>query len=347
MNVKVVLSFAIMADASINTRISPALSPVSDGRFFGKDYPHDGNPKAGDLGFKYPFPKVQDSSTFDEDFVKDENNDGGEWAAQSKYDKLRKKLRDEEADVVPARHEVEEHEKQFTEAQEEEAATRREHDVAEATERAAQQEVAKAAEEELEGEHDEHEAEMKAKNASAPVDMPGLDHVEKAKKLVTDRIKHLADCKAQLAKAQEALKAAVAYHDEMEKEEAARLQENLKKVAAQHDEAKQSLSEAQAALEGNETHLEKTGKLKHLAGQTMTKEQAQLKKAEHEHEESEKNYEKEVADVKETETDLKEAEENLWNLRHGVSPKPKSEASSLLHSVFVTIGVMAIAIFSN
>jgi chromosome segregation ATPase len=347
MTAKLALSFAIVVVASEKTRISPELSPVSDGKFFGRDYPHDAKPQAGNLGFKYPFPKVQDSNTFDEDFVKDENSDGGEWAAQAKYDKLRKKLRREEADVLPARHEFEEEEKQLAEAQEEMAATRKEHDAAEETERVARKDMTEAMEEQNEAEKNEHEAVTKTENASAPVDTPGLDDVEKAKKLVEDRIKHVDDCKAQLAKAQEALKAAVTHHAAMGKEEAAKLQERLAKAAAQHDEAKRSLSEAEAALESNEASLDKFEKAKHLVDETVTKEEAQVKKAELEHDQAEKNYEKEIADVKKTETELKEAEEDLRNLRHGVTPKPKSGSSSVFHSAFVTIGVMATAIFAN
>ena len=43
--------------------------------------------------FNHPYPAVQDSNDFDFDFVKDENSDGGRWAAQMEYDTLRSKIR--------------------------------------------------------------------------------------------------------------------------------------------------------------------------------------------------------------------------------------------------------------
>merc|ERR1719359_1183911 len=76
------------ADAAI----SPTLEPKSDKKFFGKDYPQDARPKVDVLHFKHPYPVVQDTDEFDKDFVKDENADNGEWAAQMEYDRLRHKL---------------------------------------------------------------------------------------------------------------------------------------------------------------------------------------------------------------------------------------------------------------
>jgi len=71
--------------------------------FFGKDYPadnrlgvHDGFPHS------YPFPNVQHTQKYDNDYVKDENNDGGEWQAQMDYDISRNKIRYQEASVEAA-----------------------------------------------------------------------------------------------------------------------------------------------------------------------------------------------------------------------------------------------------
>jgi len=84
------------AEAAIQraNRISPELEPTSDKAFFGKDYPADKRAVADKYYvFNHPYPAVQDSNDFDFDFVKDENSDGGRWAAQMEYDTLRSKIR--------------------------------------------------------------------------------------------------------------------------------------------------------------------------------------------------------------------------------------------------------------
>jgi len=74
-------------------RINPELAPVSDKKFFDgrrADYVTDRRPhKDAPLHFTHPYPEVQDSNDYDKDYVKDENGDGGEHAAQSLYDRLR------------------------------------------------------------------------------------------------------------------------------------------------------------------------------------------------------------------------------------------------------------------
>merc|ERR1712232_1299973 len=66
-------------------RISPALEPVSP-KHFDKDYPADKQAVVDETYvFNHPYPAVQDSNDFDKDFVKDENSDGGRWAAQMQY----------------------------------------------------------------------------------------------------------------------------------------------------------------------------------------------------------------------------------------------------------------------
>jgi len=80
------------------SKIEPKLDPVSDKKFFKKDYPDDLRPGATHK-FSFPFPSVQDSEDYDKDFVKDENSDGGEWKAQMEYDQLRSKLMKEKNDL--------------------------------------------------------------------------------------------------------------------------------------------------------------------------------------------------------------------------------------------------------
>merc|ERR1712113_859308 len=62
--------------------------------------------------FTHPYPDVQASTAYDEDFVKDENSDNGEWKAQADYDLLRAKKRKEENDVKEAEGKKAEKEKE-------------------------------------------------------------------------------------------------------------------------------------------------------------------------------------------------------------------------------------------
>jgi len=82
--------------AHTGTKIVPPLTDVeSDKEFMGKDYPDDLRP--GVRHFKrydwdHPYPIVQEDTQYDKDYVKDENNDSGEWSAQHDYDVIRSKI---------------------------------------------------------------------------------------------------------------------------------------------------------------------------------------------------------------------------------------------------------------
>merc|ERR1719387_1704078 len=60
-----------------NAEISPKLSPASHDKFFDKDYPADKRPPAAPeaTGDK-PYPNLKDVRGTDENFLKDENQDG-------------------------------------------------------------------------------------------------------------------------------------------------------------------------------------------------------------------------------------------------------------------------------
>lgn len=77
--------------------IEPTLSPESDHIFMKHDYKHDESPHARDVNFGYPYPVLQDTEKYDRDYVKDENNDGGEWKAQFEFDRLRAQLQKDRA----------------------------------------------------------------------------------------------------------------------------------------------------------------------------------------------------------------------------------------------------------
>lgn len=89
--------------ARINEAIVPSLAPKSDKKFFGKDYPDDLRPTIDKAPkWSYPYPKVQSDATYDVDYVKDENNDGGHWKAQMDYDEIKMKYTKQQAIVRQA-----------------------------------------------------------------------------------------------------------------------------------------------------------------------------------------------------------------------------------------------------
>jgi len=102
--------------------ISPKLDPESDKVFFGHDYP-DNLAGKGNLKpeFGHPYPAVQDTNEFDRDYVKDENNDGGEWKAQMDYDLMRTKLSKARDDMEHAQAAREKAQDRYRQAKKKEA----------------------------------------------------------------------------------------------------------------------------------------------------------------------------------------------------------------------------------
>jgi len=96
--------------------INPSLHPADHAKFFDKDYPDDLRPKVINE-FDHPYPTVQDSKDYDKDYVKDENNDNGEWTAQMEYDRLKNKLAREMDDVKKYKAKMEEEEWEYRQVQ--------------------------------------------------------------------------------------------------------------------------------------------------------------------------------------------------------------------------------------
>jgi len=215
----------LLSEATLlSRRINPDLDPKSDKEFFGPpfpaDYPSDKRP-GGKHAFEYPFPHVQGSSSYDSDYVKDENNDNGEWKAQMEYDSLRAQLHKAKLEAEGAKK------TQLEEAKEADQAEN------------AYTDAQKAAEE---------AAEKAAKKAAEPVDdkkdLSKEDRIEEAQKEVEAKIKNLDDCKQQLKDAQDKLKALT--------EDAKKEREGEEATAA----AEQELATKQAQ-EGNKSTQDK------------------------------------------------------------------------------------------
>jgi len=166
------------------TRIDPELEPTSHDKFFGKDYPDDIRAPTFHH-FDHPYPEIQDSDHYDKDYVQDENDDNGEWAAQWGYDSKKNKLMNEKEELQKALS------KEYEEKNEWEAAVEAEKK-AEAEARAAEKRLKEA---------QAHEDNMEKNHSiiNATIDSKA-DEVEK-------EVKDLEECKKQLMKARKQLKA--------------------------------------------------------------------------------------------------------------------------------------------
>jgi len=213
--------------------INPSLHPADHKKFFDKDYPDDLRPKVINE-FDHPYPTVQDSKDYDKDYVKDENNDNGEWTAQMEYDRLKNKLAREKDDVKNAKAKMDEEEWEYRQVQEfeknaEEAAKKAEGDSAAAAGKAA-------------------DAEGSAGDSAGSISSES-GQVEKE----TDDLK---GCEKALAKAKNALK---------------NLEEEMSGAEGKAGKAAGSVTDAEAlarSLEAKEAKLEST-----LDGETKTYDQ--------------------------------------------------------------------------
>eukprot|EP00929_Paragymnodinium_shiwhaense_P009510 TRINITY_DN1136_c0_g4_i1.p1 TRINITY_DN1136_c0_g4~~TRINITY_DN1136_c0_g4_i1.p1 ORF type:complete len:300 (-),score=112.60 TRINITY_DN1136_c0_g4_i1:103-1002(-) len=91
----ILLSIAIVGGSAAPSKphkaslIEPDLDPKSDKKFFGKDYPYDVSHRTK-IDVPYPYPVVQASAAYDNDYTKDENHnkqDATNWELQLKHAK--------------------------------------------------------------------------------------------------------------------------------------------------------------------------------------------------------------------------------------------------------------------
>lgn len=96
--------------SSTGIAIQPSLDPVSDKKFMTQDYPDDLRPGIHHFrryDWDHPYPIVQEDKQYDTDYVKDENNDNGEWHAQTRYDTLRSQIAKQKAKVDDYKRRIE------------------------------------------------------------------------------------------------------------------------------------------------------------------------------------------------------------------------------------------------
>lgn len=231
--------------------ISPDLEPVSDEKFFKKDYPDDSRPGPYNH-FKYPYPEVQDSDHYDRDYVEDRNDDGGYWKAQMEYDGIRNKLTIEKEQLRRALAKEQKEKKELEEAIAAEKKAENERMSAEKVEDKAETDHAKA---------------LKELNELKKDISHNADATDKE---VTD----LEDCKKQLEEAKQKLKAELEKKKEREAEQKKR---EATERATEGEEIKAMKTEAEL-----EELLKKEQVERDLAKEAYDKELAELKKAEEE-----------------------------------------------------------------
>jgi len=244
------LEFQRAADRTV-----PALNPVDHKDFFDKDNPYDARPHAGpELAFKYPYPHVAAETHYDNDFVKDENGDSGQWDAQMNYDAIRNKVRRKQDEIDAAAKKKSDAKEAVADAQ------RREQDADCA---------------EYHAEHDEAQARRDERTAKDKVDDimgksgTGEDgEIGDATKEVSKEMADLEECKKQLADAQEKLKQLAAEKDGHDQDHAdaggdaaskaqeAELEASLAKEKAEHAEASRKYEQQLAWIESLKADLE-------------------------------------------------------------------------------------------
>ena len=345
MKVTILVTFlagASLAQAVRQEKVSPTLQPKEDSKFFGPpfpaDYPEDGRPRLPiSKHFDHPYPIVQDTAAFDRDYVQDENNDNGEWAAQFNYDKLRGSIRGKKKLVESARKRKEQEEKELRKAS---ASAQG----AEGKYKKSEEETAAASKKFVDSEFEKEEAEGKAKKAAADADakekeyeeaskvadavangdttsanVPLADRVAAAKAKVAEKSTQLEGCKEQLEKAKVALNEVFARQkEEMKKakeaeekavqDKKAKAAEGKEAAAKDKEKATAALKEADSATAAAEGTLAEQQKKADSEKQTLDKAQHAAKNEERQKARADQYYEEEVSELKATEAELKAAE---------------------------------------
>lgn len=209
-------------------KVQPPIENVkSDKKFYGADYPHDEQPKVSKdfLATKggAVYPALKDTHDLDSDYVKDENMDNGEWAAQFAYDKARARITTEEAALKKAKLAAEKEAKEAAEAEEKVTEAQAKVDAAKKAAESAEEEAkdAEKVEEAEAAKSDNEKAEQTEKAEEA-----GKATMTKAEltKQLEDAEKKLEDQKVAFKKCQEELANAEA--------EVAKLKEQMADLSA-------------------------------------------------------------------------------------------------------------------
>lgn len=336
---------SVHSTLSSNAVVDPPLKDKSsDKKFFGPpfpaDYPDDKRPVVQKAimdklkGPEQPYPALQSKSTFDKDFVKDENSDTGAWQAQFEYDELRKKIQKEEADEKAAQGRAGKKAGDLEKAKADADAAGKDAD-------AAQKDV------------DAAKANEDAKNKEGEDGTdgaPSQEKLEQLKKQLAEAEKNhelakkaFAKCKAELEAAEKELADLQAKQAAMEKQLSADTQlwvekhtmklnvESAKKKAKQ-DAAADRKAKHDAKRSAAEAKLAAALKVKAEAEKVLAKEKA-------EHAQAQENVKKQKAELDKVKADLNSTAKQLQQMR-GYKPETKPLQS------FATGTPVAFALFA-
>lgn len=322
------LSLALLAFAHAVV-INPKLEDVSsDKKFFGPpfpaDYPSDARPTVSpSIAWQLkennkPYPYLQNRKEYDEDYVKDENSDRGDWKAQFDYDEYRRKLGEEEAAVKRAREKADKEGKDQSDA--EKALSDAE-------------KAAKDAKDALDGANKDKDGADKDGDGTGG---DGLSAEEKEKletlrKKVADAIdnlekekKEFEECKKNLEKAKKELDDAKAAHDAYE----AQLQSQQKLFVIKSEADKQAREKArQARKEANEARIKTAGQKLEAAVALKKTREAALAKEKTEHAAAQKKLDQQKAKVEQAKKKLDEAKVRLQALRGYKTDMPSKSSA--------------------
>lgn len=230
----VVLTLSLLAGAALGQFQSAPREMKSD-KEYKADLVKDGKP-ATPSAFDYPYPKPQESSAFDNDFVKDDNADQGEWAAQMEYDRLRAKMKYAERALERLKERADEAEKRYQDAQGEELNVQKEVVMGDLPEQIEAEEVKVETEEEVKKEamevaeatEDAAEAAEEAKPEEIPmpekpkeIPMPQKPQVSITTKEMDDAVAQLKQCEQKVLDAKDQLMKSLEVREGLRKEKEA------------------------------------------------------------------------------------------------------------------------------
>mmetsp|Transcript_99719 Transcript_99719/g.253525 ORF Transcript_99719/g.253525 Transcript_99719/m.253525 type:complete len:388 (-) Transcript_99719:198-1361(-) len=344
--------------------VPPLENVASHKKFFGPpfpaDYTDDLQPSADDLDEeqrKHFYPHLQHDGYFDRDYVKDENNDGGEWSAQMAYDNARSRYNKENQLSEEAK------ERLVREAREAEEARRRAEEAlaAEAAARIATdaaQEAAKAAGADEDEYHDlakkaqaardKLDAELKSKHLSKSEVAARLAEIEKelaeAEAAFKKSQANFKECERQLAAAREAVAKLQKEFNQLKNRQAVLSGGNITSVDA--DDMTDDLARARAKREAADTAHEAAKERVAKANSNVEYLKKVVEEQRGQEEDAAEDAEKQKQDVDRAQVEYEAARKALKNLREGppapsaaVMPKNGSPTGTALSAVVVFLSV--------
>lgn len=329
--------------------INPKLEDVSsDKKFFGPpfpaDYPSDERPTVSpSIAWQLkeenkPYPYLQNRKEYDEDYVKDENSDKGDWKAQFDYDEYRRKLGEEEEAVRRAREKADKEgrdesdaEKALSDADKAARDAKKSVDDAVSGKDAADKDGDGTGGDGLSADEKEKLETMRKKVADA------IDNYEKEKKQFEECKKNLEKAKKEL----EDIKAETAAYEEQ-------LQSQSKLFIVKSEADRQAREKVrQARKEANAAKVKAAGeKLQTAVALKKTREES-LAKEKAEHAVAQKKLDQQKAKMDQAKQKLDEAKVRLQTLRGYKTAPAKSgvPSTSRVFTMFYFLGAYAVSCF--